>query len=242
MSFSSRTALVVFCLTLTTTAVVLAAESLRQITVRGTCLKSIIPDRGSVVLYAKHRDKNAGTAVAKATEIYNKLLEKAKALGLKNVAFETSEYNLHEEFDWSNNKKTSLGFIAKMGLLVSTSEIARLGEVIKIGADLNLEEGGGLSTFVSDARLKEEREACLEEATKNARSKAERMAKGAGVKLGKTLLLNEEGTNQPTPRPIYPASLKGAIQMRSMEESAPADIQAKEQKLTVNIEASYLIE
>lgn len=212
----------------------------RRITVRGTCLRSVTPDRGSVTLTAKTKDRDAGVVIGRATDLYNKLLERAKSLNLKGAEFETSQYSVHEEFDWSNNKKTSSGFSARISLTVSTSEIKRLGELIKIGADLKLEEGGNLFTFVSDVKMREEKESCLEEATQNAKKKAEHIARGAGVKLGKPYLLNEEGTTLPPPPQIYGGFKERA--MMSEASSAPAQIETKDLKISVQIEASYLIE
>lgn len=215
------------------------AEQVRPtVTVRGTCLKSITPDRGSVTLTAKVKEKDAGAAVQKATDFYNKLLEKSKALKLKDAEYSTTNYSVNEEHDWSSNKRVSLGFTARMGLEVSTSEIKRLGDIIKIGSELKLEEAGNLVMFVSETKMKNEYESCLEEATKNAKIKAESIAKGASVRLGKLIEISESGTTPPHP-PLPMMMAKSARAEYAADMASAPEVSTKDTKITVNVEATF---
>ena len=232
--------LLVFCSFLFVSKAQSASET-PTITVRGTCLKQVTPDRGSVTLTAKVKDKDAGSAVQKVTEIYNKLFDKSKNLKLKDAEFESVNYSVNEEIDWSTNKRQSMGFTARMGLEVSTTEIKRLGEVMKLGSELKIEESGGLNLFVSDTKMKDAYESCLEDATKNARQKAESIAKGANAKLGKIVSIREEGV-MPAQPPVMPMAKMMRGDMVSATESAPAEIATKDSKIQVHVDASFSIQ
>ena len=65
--------------------------------------------------------------------------------------------------------------------IFETSDIARLGDIIAAASKSGTQEISGLSTFVSPSAMQSAREACLETATRNAASKALKLASGAGV-------------------------------------------------------------
>lgn len=211
----------------------------RSVTVNGSCLRSVQPDRGSITVTAQYQDADLQKAAKRATESYEKLRQAVQKLGLKNAELNTSEYDLAEVREWEKERQVSKGFRARMGLTVTTSETSRLGEIILLAGRQGLREVSRLQTFLSPERQKIEREACLEEAVKNAKSKAEAIAKSASARIGKVLTVIEGGQNANEARPYYAAMAVNAKQMQ--QDEAPS-VEASSVKILVDVSASFALD
>lgn len=216
------------------------AEDLRNfMSVSGECLKSVSQDRGAVTLTADFLDASAGTAAKKATRQYNDILDRVKKMNLKDAQIETSEYSVNEDFDYTpKGERKSRGFRARNGLRIETSEIERMGEVIKIGTDLGVKSISSLSMFVSQQKWKTERESCLEEAYQNAKSKADRLSRVSGVKIKGVARMDESGSSSPLQyqRSFYSEAKMGGAR------SDEAQIQSRSESLQVNLSVQFLIQ
>lgn len=212
-----------------------AAAVEKSIAVRGNCLHEVYPDKSSVVVTAEFQDKEASKASRLAQEQYNKFREAIIKKFKDDAKLETAEYSVNEIIDWRENKRISLGYKARMGLKITTTKMNILGEVIQIASQMGVRDVGQLYSFVSDQKLKIEKEACIEEAFLNARQKADRLAKVAGVKISNVVTIREEGINyDPTPMPRAMTLRKGMAV--AQEDSAPAlDMQAKSLEVSVEV-------
>lgn len=215
-----------------------AAPADKFIHVKGNCLREVMPDRGSIILTAEFIDMDAGSASKKAIEQYNKLNDAIKKLNLPDAKFETNEYSVNEEIEWTQNKRVLKGYRARMGLRVTTSQIAKLGDVIVVSTKIGVKDIGALMSVTSEKKMKEEREACLEEAFQNARLKADRLAKVAGVQINKVLSIAEEGAEivvPPRPMMAHTMMAKG---MAAPEMDAP-HIQTQGRNIEVSVQAVF---
>lgn len=211
------------------------------ITATGTCLKKVAQDRASVTLLSTALAPMASDASREATKAHQKLRESVQALKLENMSLETTGYNVSEEREWVNKKTVSKGFRANLSLEVQTSDIARIGDVIAVATKLGIKGVSGLNTFVSNEKYKSEYEGCLESATRNAKDKALKLAKGAGVKLGKVLAINEGGSPVSSRSYVSRAVASGMMALDDAVESAePAPtIDAKPIDMTVSATVTF---
>jgi uncharacterized protein YggE len=151
--------------------------------------------------------------------MHQKLRDALQQLKLANMTLETGHYTVGEEREWVNKKSVSKGFRASMSLIVETSEINRIGEVIATATKMGIKDVGGLNTSVSSEKYKSEYEGCLEIASRNARDKAIKLAKGAGVKLGKVKSI-DEGVSPPN----HGYGTRSVMMTRAFADgAAPAD-------------------
>lgn len=210
----------------------------RQVSVSGQCQKQATPDRGSITLTAQFRDDDLKTAIKKATDAYERVRENVQKLKLDDLELTTSEYQVYQVNEWENNRTVQKGYQARMGLRVVTSSIARIGEVIAAGAKENIRETGQLMTFLSQAKLKSEQEACLEVAAKNAKSRAQKLAEALDARLGAVLSLSENWNSFPQPGPMPMLARAGGMVMDKAEVSAPT-VEAGKQELSVTVNASF---
>jgi uncharacterized protein YggE len=207
----------------------------RKVAVSGVCHRSAVPDRASLVLVADFREMDLKAAIRKATETYGRMRDGIERLKLEDLELRTSEYSVNQVREWEKNQSVFKGYQVRMGLKVASSSIARMGEVIAIGAREDVRETGALSTYLSDEKLLREQVSCLEEAAKNARTKAEKLAGALGAKVGPVLSLSESW--DALPRPPAPLAM-GMMSARAADVEAPK-IEGGRQDLSVTVQASF---
>lgn len=205
-----------------------------QLSVTGECQKEVTPDRVSVTLTSRALEKDPKTASNKVSAQYEKLKAELKKLNLKDFRVSTSGFNVNQEWDYGNNKRTLRGYSASVSLTSETSEVARAGEILDAAAKLNIEEVGTPSTFLSPALEKKEYESCLEVAIKHAKDKAGAMASAAGLSLGKLLTLNENKLMDVQPVPISRAKT-----MMADSVASGATFDTRPSNVDVNVYATY---
>ena len=211
------------------------------ITATGACLKKITQDRASLILTSSFLSSSASQASNEATKVHQKLREAVQKLKLQNMGLETTNYSVGEEREWVNKKMVSKGFRARISLQVETSDIARMGEVIAAAANIGIKDIDSLSTFVSAEKYKSEYESCLEVASHNAKDKALKLAKGAGVKLGKVKSISEGALATPhsvAVRPMVMAKSMGGAELGSSPDEGPT-IDTKSVDLNVSATVTF---
>lgn len=211
--------------------------------VTGECLKKVSQDRGAVSLGTSTQAPTAQQAAEETIKGHEKMKGDVARLGLKDFTATTESYTVNQDCSYDSGKRVCSGYRAILSTRFETSEIAKVGEIISVASKHGSQEVSQLQTFVSAELLKSEREACLEVATKNAASKAQKLAAGAGVRLGKLLSLKEGDRDERfEPIPVlrqqraFVAAEAGAI-----AEGAPS-IESKPQELHIVVQATYAIE
>ena len=217
------------------------ASDERGLTVTGTCLKSVTPDRGSVTIGASVLDRDSELAMRSATKVYEAARKAILALKLKDIELQTSGVSLSEETEWVNNRSVSKGFRSRLSLMVMTSETTRMGEIVKAVSALGAKEVHSMQMSMSPEKQKREHESCLEEAVRNARSKADAIGKAAGVRIGKLVDAVEqlEQTGAPMPMPMSMARMELA---GKSADYVPATVDAADLKVNVSVRARFGIE
>ena len=210
----------------------------RSVSVSGHCVRTVTPDRGSIVLTVDVLEKELKSATRQAAQTYDRLKVAVEKLSLADLNLTTQEYSVREDRQWENNKTVFKGFRARLGLRVVTSSIDKLGEVIAIGSREGVQDVGALQTFLSEEkRLKEQME-CLKQAAENARAKAERLASSLGAKVGEVLRVSEQGAGGPAPMPRHEMMM--AMDAAPMAKSMPApSIAAGSQTLELDVDVSF---
>lgn len=211
------------------------------VAVGGQCSRSVTPDRGVVTLVAQVTDKNGQLASQKATELYEQVRASVQKLELKDLEMQTSEYSIHEMVDYQGQQRVSRGMRASIGLQVTTSEIARLGDVTALASQLPIERVDGLSTFLSREATQKAQEECLKEAVQNAQVKAEKLAQAAGAQLGKVLMIDETPASQNRPPMENPMYAMKASDAGSESAQLSATVEAKREVITVNVLVKFAL-
>ena len=211
--------------------------------VTGECLRKVIQDRAAVSVSSTLVLATPKEASEKVIAEHEALKGKVKELALKDFESETLNYSVNEERQYENKKWVIKGFRATMTTRFETSELARIGEVIAQASQHGAQNVGALETFVSPAKLKAERESCLETATQDAASKAAKIAAGGGVKVGEILSITEnEGGSRYSVSKFGGREMMMAGAAADMGESPKAPVvESRPVDLVVNVRARFSV-
>lgn len=220
---------------LTSTGALAATE--RQVAVSGECSRRTPPDRGSIQVTAEFRDADLKVATRKAMDTHERVKAQIKRLQLADPEITTSEYSANEIREWTKDRMVHKGYIARMGLEVSTSDIQRLGEVIAIASREEMKDVGALRMYLSQDKLRSERIACLKDAAQNAKEKAEKLAAALSATVGSVLSIAETSADGLTPAPM-PRFYKSADAETAQSLGAPS-VEAGKQEINVAIKAVF---
>jgi len=160
------------------------------------------PDRAWITVSAESRAPSPREAQRRNAELMKPVQDALRGAGVPADAIRTSGYDLQQEFDFSNNKRTSLGYVARNSIEVRVDDVARVGELLELTVGQGATNISGLRFDVKD-QGKLEREA-LRAAVSNARLKAEAAAAGAGRAVDRLVRIEEAGVpSGPVPMPQF---------------------------------------
>lgn len=202
---------------------------LRAITVVGQGEVKIAPDVAFVTVGVRNREKTAMEAQEKTNQAMDAVIAKIKSLGIADKDIQTSGINL-----WPVYERDSLisGYEASNTVTVQV-EIAKVGPLIdaavEAGANNSLSIGFGLKD-PSAATLQ-----ALEAASKEARTRADAIARGLGVTVKDVQIAVEETTSSPVAMRDASYALKAA----EGAMSAPTPVQPGEMTVTSRVRVTY---
>ncbi|MEO5668150.1 MAG: SIMPL domain-containing protein [Bdellovibrionota bacterium] len=211
----------------------------RSVEVSGQCFRQVEADRGQIDLTHVVLEKDIQTATRSASEKYSRLKSEVENLKLKDLELKTLSYSVQERMDWVKDRQVSRGYEARMTLQVTSSEIARMGEVLQVAGNNRVKEVGSLRTFTSNAKRESERGECLKEAVLDAKRKAEGMAQSLNASVGRAMQIVEDGSSVPRPMMMEQESM--AMPMaKAMRGAAPApQIEGGNEELRYSVSVSF---
>jgi uncharacterized protein YggE len=204
------------------------------------------PDLAIETFTVKIEAKTVEKAVADNAEKMNAVIVAMKALGIEEKDLKTTDFNIYPRYEYRTDysiqteiwprpeTRVLVGYEVTQSLEVKIRDMAKVGDVIQKAVDAGANQVGGLQFTTDDPdALKSQ---AREEAIKQAKDKAELLAKQLGVKLTKIVNFSEGGYY---PSPMYYDS---AVNAKGMGEAgATPDIQTGENKITVNVSITYEI-
>jgi len=154
----------------------------------GVAAIEVMPDLISVNFNVETSEESAKAAKDANAEIVDAVIVALIKEGFDRDEIVTQNFNVREEFDWSKNVRTSTGFKATHSIKVefSTDDSDKIGETIDAGVD-----NGALLSYInfelSQDLQNEYKSEALKLAAQDARIKAEAIAEGLGVNIGRVV-------------------------------------------------------
>jgi len=171
-----------------------AAE--RLLTVTGEAMVSVAPDAAVIRIGVSSSAKTAREASDANAQQMTSVLAAIKGTGIADRDVQTSRLSLQPQYDPNRaGAARLLGFQVTNQLTIKIRDIDKLPGILDraIGAGAN--EMSGLEFVVSEqSKLLDQ---ARDEAMADAKRKAERYAKAAGVKVGPVMSIAEEGSSPP---------------------------------------------
>jgi uncharacterized protein YggE len=205
----------------------------RWVNVTGEGSISAAPDFAEVTLGVTSTGKKAGDAVAANAQAANTLVALIKSEGVAPADIQTSSVSVSPIFSQplpnQQTAPTVTGYSVSNNVSVRVRDITRLGALIDkaVTAGANSIYGIGFGHNNLSALLDKARPL----AVADARRKAELYAAAEGGKIGRLMVLTEDGGVRESPMAFSRAS--------AMPAPPPTPIEAGEDKLTVSVSARF---
>lgn len=204
------------------------------INVSGAGEVSAKPDMAVINAGVTTENESAKACYAANSEIMNKVYAELKAMGITDNDIKTAAFNLNPRIVYPNKpgeRERITGYTLAHIFNVNIQDVKKTGEVID-----KLAKAGATNINNVQFRLKNDEEYlsfARGNAVKAARKKADELAKGAGVALGKIVSISEDNA-----RPVYPVY----NEMRMMKAAAaPAPVMEGELNISVSVQMTYEI-
>ncbi len=217
--------------------------SRNTVSVSGTGEIYAKPDLAITAFSVKTEAKTVEGAMSDNTKKMNAVIEAMKGAGVEEKDLKTTNFNISPRYEYVTDysvdywpkpqKRVLTGYEITQSIEVKIRDMAKIGDIIQKAVDAGANQAGGLQfTFDDPDGLKNQ---AREEAIKEAKEKAELLAKQLGVKLTKITNFSEGGYYPP----VY---YDNAISAKAMGEAEAApQIETGENKITVNITITYEI-
>lgn len=164
------------------------------------------------------------------------LTESLKKLGIDEKDIKTTNYNVSPEYDYSRSPYRINGYRVSTSYEVKVTNFETINEVLTLATSSGANVVGNISFEINEKTKEEVLNTAREEVVKKAKTKAEGLAKAAGITLGKIINVSESfGSDYPRPIMYAKDAMGGAEQLEV------ANIQAGETELEVTVSLSYEI-
>lgn len=199
---------------------------------------SITPDLATLSLGVNAQEITVALAQTKASEAMAKIMKALTDAGIAQKDIQTGYFNISQQTRWDDlkNIETPIGYQVTNMVTVKIREITKVGDIIDsavmAGGDLIRINGINFSVeepakYYTEARGK---------AMAAAKSKAEELAKLAGLTLGKPTYMVENAQYTP-----YYGYANYSVRVPSADASAGTSISAGETKVTLTVEVAYSV-
>lgn len=204
----------------------------RWVEVTGEGAVAAAPDFARATLGVTTTGKTAGEAMAANAKAANALVSLIKAEGVAPADIQTSELSISPMFAQSPPGQATAPAIA--GYSVNNNVAVTVRDIPRLGALIDKAVSGGANSIYGVSFGHSNESALLDKArplaVADARRKAEIYAAAGGARVGRLMVLTEEGGRQP-PVAFARTFATGA--------AAPTPIEAGEDRLTVIVTARF---
>ena len=170
------------------------------VTVRGTALAAVTPDRAELSLALSHLAADAATALDAIAERSQRLEQILTDKGFARTDWATDGVQVAEEYQWKNDANVLVGHRASTAVTVTIRSVDLVGAVIRDGVTVTGASVRNLMWRV-DADNPARRE-LLGAAARDARVRATAYVEALGLRLGAVELISELApVADPTPVP-----------------------------------------
>ncbi len=204
-------------------------ESAYTINVNGSGKASVTPDMATVQFGVESIGKDAADVVNDNTTKMNKILEVIGDMGVEDKDVQTVHYNMWvEQFrdEERGNPTGEIQYHLNHQVSVHVHDITKLGKLLDAALQAGANNVGGITFGVQDTV--ELQSQAREEALQKARAKAEELASGLGVRVGKVRQISEYSNAVPQAAPMMFEGRGGggeAVQIASGSYDVTVEVQ-----------------
>ncbi len=189
----------------------------------------VIPNIAELRIGLISEGKNLVEVQKENTERFNRVINFLKGQGINEKDIKTENYSINPKYRY--DKVTEIiGYTVSQTLIVKVRDLNKIGAILSGAVENGANNVSGPNFTVEDEKVYLDK--AREKAIKEAREKAEMIAKTAGFRLGKIISINESSY---TPIPIYMKTLEmgaGGAEVMPMPSIEPG---SQEIRITVTL-------
>jgi hypothetical protein len=211
----------------------------QTVNVQGLAEVKAVPDKVAIYFSVITEGETSKEANDKNAEIVDNAITELVKLGFERKEITTENFNIYPKYSWSNRKQEIIGYQASHTLKVefSSDKTDKIGDAIDAGVNA----GAGISYINFELSLDKQNEykkTALEQATLDARSKAEGIASGLGKNVGRVVSISSSDFGYYPWRLYEAAGVEGDI---AMAKEATTNIQPGEQTISAQVVVVYAL-
>lgn len=196
---------------------------------------SVTPDIAKITLGIQETGASLKT-VQNAVNTKSKVLtDTLKKLGVDEKDIKTSSYNVYPQYDYSTPGQRITGYQVSTNYTVTVKDFDKVNEIIVAATAAGANTVGNVSFDLNESTKTEKSNEARAEAVKNAKSKAEGLAKAAGISLGKVINISENQGSDSVNR-LMAVPMAGGGAEKSL---AQPDIQPGQTEINITVSLSY---
>lgn len=211
-------------------------EQRHSISINGEGKVVGVPDVAGIQLGYSVEKSTVAEAQRDNSEKMNSLIKQLKKdFNIDSQDIETTNYNITPVYNWTDNKQVLRGYQVSQNVNLKVRDLDKVSPILQAAGTAGLNQIGGLSFEIDNPeKLKQQ---AREMALKQAKEKAEALAKIAGVKLGKIISFTESANE---PMPVYRSY--DMLNSKAVAGEAAPTIEAgsSEIKITATVEYEIL--
>ena len=206
-----------------------------RISVGGDAIVQAQPDTAILTVSVVTQGKRAIDAQQENATKSDAVISALKAAAGSGAEIKTSGYSLQPMRVYRENQPPTIsGYEARNTVTLTTSEMTKLGNIIDAASQAGSNDISGISFTLRKDRPA--RDQALQEATKEALSKAQVMAQALGGRVVGIAEVNEEGFQRP-PQPVYQAEA-----FLAKRDAAQTPVEIGSLEITSRVQLVALIE
>lgn len=170
----------------------------RQLNASGQGKVYIVPDLAYVYIGVRAQTANLSDSLNQSNTKASEIASQLKELGVADQDIQTSAFNVYPQQNYDQNgQPTGTEYVVENTVNVTVRDLSKLGQVLDAVVRSGANSINGISFDVADRATAEAQ--ARELAIKDARARADEMARLAGVTLGDLISVNVYNSGSPSP-------------------------------------------
>jgi hypothetical protein len=202
--------------------------------VQGTGKVAVAPDIAKIDLGIQETGTNLKTVQDSVNKKSQDLVSQLKKLDIEAKDIKTISYNVYPQYDYSASSQRIIGYQVSTGYEVTIRDFTKINELIATVTSFGANTIGGINFDLSDNLKKDTLQEARDQAVDEAKTKAEGLAKAAGINLGKIINISES-----TPSNIRPYMLPTSGAGMADKSVTQPEVQPGTTEIEVTISLSY---
>ncbi len=206
-----------------------------SITVTGTGLLKADPDKARICLGVETQSDNVTAALEENSLKMRSVIKAIKDIGISGEDIETTYFGVYPIRDYEKRNNEIVGYRVSSEVQVEVRDLEKTGRVIEEAMRAGANKVRSIEFGLTDAKRDKLRNEAIEKACKNARAKADAIARGLGLRIVRIRTAKESGVYV---RPYRSSDLDYVV-ATATPEAVPPPIEPKSVDVSATIEVAY---